>query len=1334
MMEVGNPILYELDDDREEIAEARDYWLAHLSDDPKPASIQPDRAEGGVDRSFGSLSFAWPEPLSAKLLELARGQDTLLYVVLLAGLATVVRKYGGESDMTVASPEYAGFGSGDGDARLATNRYLPIRCRLDGDMTVKELLTAVNRTVTSAYRYQYYPVRKALEKQGLEDRSYGKMACELTNIHDSRALESLRNSGDNEISVSFTRAEGRLEGRIAYDVSLFTERSVHTLLDVCEYVLEQAAADPGASLRSLELVRAPERERMLAEFSGNKWDLPANVSMSRLFEEQAAASPSRTAVVSGTERLTYGELNEKANTLADRLRRRGVGNGRVVGIMLEKSVLMVTSILAVLKAGGAYLPLDPGYPEPRLRHMLEDSGTEVLLTSALFAGRLPFAGNTVIVDAIPPEEEAEGDEAFSQTTGQAALADDLAYMIYTSGSTGKPKGVMVGHRGMVNLQSFFKRELNVRENDRILQFASASFDASVWELFMALFTGAELHLPAREVLESYDRFTDYLNGNGITIATLPPTFAAHLDPSGVQTLRLLITAGSATSPELVRRWKGRVEYVNAYGPTESTICATIWKADEAFGEDEPDGSAASSPRSVPIGKPILNADAYIVGCDGQLQPIGVMGELFIGGVGVALGYWGRDSLTAEKFVPNPYKPGETMYRSGDYARWLPDGNIDYRGRIDHQVKIRGFRIEIGEIETELLSHPDISEAAAAAKSLAEGDVGLCAYYVASSPIRPQEIKDWLALRLPGYMIPQYMIPLDKLPLTVNGKVDLAALPAPGSSGSGGGTLDENASETEKKLARLWSEVLGISSIGADAHFFEAGGHSLRAALLISEIHRTFHAQLSLRDVMEAPTLREMAKRIEENGGKGSFEAIVPAAQKPYYPLSPAQKRLYVLSRFDPESVAYNLPAALLLEGELDTDRLKRAFQALTSRHETLRTSFGLEDGAPVQFVHSSADVSFEIASEPLGEIGVDATEKAVKQFVRPFDPGVAPLLRVRVIRYSDTRHTLLLDMHHLISDGISTSVFIRDLLQLYAGERLDPLPLQYKDFACWQSGRLEAGGMEEQERHWLSQFSVPVPSLGIRTDYPRPSEPLFDDGDAVVRTIPAEKTNGLRELAASADSTLYMVLLAAYSTLLSRYSGDEDIVVGTPVAGRRHADLQGLIGMFINMLPMRTRPKAGLSFADYLNDVKDTALQALENQDYPFDELVRKLNAQRDFNRNPLFDASFALQNMDMPRIEAEGLAIEPINIRFHPAKFDLTLWAEEGEDGLRLTLEYRPALFKQETIAKMVDDLTTILDRIVEEPQIELGEIELLGDEEQRAMASRLARLEQDLEMEFEL
>lgn len=1332
-MEIANSMPESLYLEHEAFAEAERHWLSELSGDPKEAVIRPDLTGVGTDGSFAVHLMAWPERLQRELFRLSQGEDTLLHAVLVSGAAMIHYKYSGEGDFALASPRYAR----EGEEGLA--EPLPIRCRISGDTSVKELLKAVNRSLSQAYRYQYYPVERLIEAGRTSLTFCSGLGVGLANIHGSDSLSEGGETVGTVLMISAVRLGECLEGRIVYDCSRYSEGYIRTLANAFLHVLEQATDDPARSVASIQLLRAPEREAILSDFCHGKSGAGELATFHGLIERQAASSPDNTAIVGPDGMLAYGELNERASRLAVKLRELGVGKGSIVGILLERSVAMAVSMLAVMKSGAAYLPLDPSYPDARLRYLLEDSGAALMIASGELGERLPFGGAKVIIEAeikVPEGSDLHLASPEPSKLSQEADPDNVAYVIYTSGTTGAPKGIAVAHRGMASMRESILGELGITAHDRILQFSSASFDASVWEMTMAWFTGARLYMPPREVLENYGDFVDYLNDNGITVVLLPPAFASHLDPRNIRTVRLFLTGGSASNPELARRWR-HVSYMNAYGPTETTICATIWKADalpNTWQEGGPTGPEyPGRMKSVPIGKPLVGTRTYVLGPDEGMLPVGVMGELYIGGAGVAKGYVGREELTSERFIPNPYVPGERMYRSGDFAKWLPDGNLDYLGRIDHQVKIRGYRVETGELESELLRHPALRQAYAVARPGPGGDDALYAYIAARAATEPKEIKAWLAERLPAYMIPQFIVIVDRLPLTPAGKIDLAALPAALDSANEERTGCDT--ETERELAGLWSRVLGGGPYGANDHFFDVGGHSLRAALLVSEIHSLFRVSLTLRDLMSGPVLRDMASRIDSLARGDGRSRIAPAGPRSHYPLAPAQQRLYVLSRMDPESVVYNLPAAMQLKGEIDIGRLRAAFSALIDRHETLRTSFGLVDGVPVQYVHASVDLPFEVADAAFDREDNESLQEAVRQFIRPFQPGCAPLIRVRVLCFPEPGyHMLLTDIHHLVSDGISATVLARDLLRLYAGENLPSLPLQYKDYACWQAELLGSGGMKEQERYWLTKFGHRGGDTERLSDYSGRASVADDAGDAVNWTLDTGLTAALKERARAAGATLYMVLLSAYALMLSRYSGQEEVVVGTPVAGRRHVDVHELIGMFINILPMRVKMSEDRAYDDWLGEIRETVLLGLEHQDYPFDELVSKLGAQRGMGRNPLFDASFALQNMDMAMLEADGLVIRPINSGLHPAKFDLTWWAEEGDAALKLTLEYRTSLFRRKTADRMREDLTAILKRIADGSAFALGDVALLCDEKRKAAVWRRDRLERELEMEFEL
>ncbi|WP_339373114.1 amino acid adenylation domain-containing protein, partial [Paenibacillus elgii] len=1076
---------------------------------------------------------------------------------------------------------------------------------------------------------------------------------------------------------------------VEYASALYKKETVERMASHLLQFIDVVVNNSQVKLSSIEIVTAQEKEQILTAFNDTSLSYPSEKTIHKLFEEQVELTPDQVAVVFEGSKLTYRELNEKANRLARTLKAQGVQAEQLVGLMVERSLEMVIGMFGILKAGGAYVPIDPEYPEERIRYMLNDSGAKVLLTQSHLRERIAFEGKRVVVD----EKAAYHEESTNLDTSVGP--QDLAYVIYTSGTTGQPKGVLVEHRGLCNLKRFFEHTLHMNERDKVVQFASLSFDASCWETLMALFTGATLYVPTSSVILDYSLFERFMNDNGITTATLPPAYAIYLEPERLPALEKIITAGSSSSAELVRKWKD-IKYFNAYGPTEDSICTSIWAASNSLAEQ----------RIVTIGSPIVNHRVYIVDSFNQLQPVGVAGELCIAGTGLARGYLNRADLTAEKFVNNPFETDERMYKTGDLARWLPDGSIEYLGRADHQVKIRGYRIELGEVEARLLDVEHVQEAIVVAREDEAGQKQLCAYFVGERQLTLSHIREALSDKLPGYMIPSYFVQLERMPLTPNGKVDRKALPAPEGSALAGTEYVAPRTAVETHLAKLWQEVLGISSVGVKDNFFDIGGHSLRATQLVSRIHKGMDSSISLREVFESPTIEQMAQMIEGRD-QITYAAIPLVEESEHYPASSAQKRLFILSQMEGGEMSYNMPVAMTVEGVLDRTRVEQAFQQLIRRHETLRTSFEMADGEPVQQVH--ATVPFEVEYVQAKEEEVEAH---VGRFVRAFDLGQAPLLRVQLIELDREHHVLLFDMHHIISDGVSMGILIEEFNRLYEGRDLPPLRIQYKDYAVWQQAQIQSERLSKQEAYWLEIFQGELPVLDLPTDYVRPAVRSFV-GDRVAFVIDGTRSEALKRFAAQTGSTMYMVLLAAYTSLLHKYTGQEDIIVGTPIAGRPHADLGSMIGMFVNTLAIRNYPSGEKTFQAYLQEVKETALKAYENQDYPFDALVEKLDLKRDLSRNPLFDAMFVLQNAEQGGQTLEGLQFKPHPYSHDVAKFDLTLSVSEEADLFVCNLEYASAIYERNTIERMAQHYLHWIDRIVENSQAQLSSLEIILPEE---------------------
>ncbi|WP_027084536.1 non-ribosomal peptide synthetase [Cohnella panacarvi] len=1030
---------------------------------------------------------------------------------------------------------------------------------------------------------------------------------------------------------------------------------------------------------------------------------PLEKTIHRLFEEQVEQAPDHIAIVCEERQLTYRELNAQANRLARTLRARGVGAERIVAIMADRSIEMVVGMIAILKAGGAYMPIERMYPDERIQYMLKDSEAVLLLA---YGGETRLEGYTGEILDLGDRQFYDADDSH---VNHVNFPNSCMYVIYTSGTTGRPKGILMPHLSIVNLLVYQQQKTTI-DTRRTLSLASVGFDVFTQETFSTLLSGGTLIVAQESVKQDPWQLIRFIETHEISAVYLPTAYLKHMisdqDLSNklLQHAEHLVVAGEKLELNrafLDKSMRRNVQIHNHYGPSETHVVTTFTIGNQ-------DGLTLIPP----IGKPISNTWVYIVDESNRLQPIGTPGELCISGHGLALGYLNRPELTAEKFVENPFAPGERMYKTGDSARWLPDGNIEYLGRIDQQVKIRGYRIELGEIEAQLLRIASVQQAVATAFVDNAGHNQLCAYVVADNALTIAELKAELSRYLPAYMLPTHYVKLERMPLTLNGKVDRKALPAPERSITTGATYVAPRNEVEAELVRIWQQVLGVEPIGAKDDFFDIGGHSLRAMHLVTRIHQAMGISATIKDVFQHPSLEGLAEYIGKQR-KQQYQPIRASTKQERYPASSAQKRLMVLSQLEGVDTGYNMPEARLLRGVLDADRLERAIQSLTKRHEILRTSLTFTEGEAVQIVHDELDARLErmVASSE------EQLEELVQGFVRSFDCGMAPLFRVGLIRLEEERHVWLWDMHHAISDGISIGIGLRELERLYRGEELEPLRVQYKDYAAWQLERQGSAEAAREERYWLEQFAGDIPVLQLPTDYPRPAMQSFA-GDHMRFTVDRETMIKLRKVAEASGSTLYMVLLAAYNVLLWTYSGQEDIVVGTPVAGRMHADLEPLIGMFVNTLAIRNYPQGNLTFLEFLEQVKDNALQAFDHQGYPFGELVEKALVRRDTSRNPLFDTMFVLQNMETERFNLEGAESSRYPVEHPVAKFDLTLQAEPlGDGGLAVSMEYATKLFRRETIERMGIHLQRIFEVISERPDLPLRAIEILNEQEARQL-----------------
>ncbi|WP_425557658.1 amino acid adenylation domain-containing protein, partial [Kitasatospora cystarginea] len=1282
------------------------YWSEELSGLPEQLRLPVDRPRPAA-MSYGGdlLELRIDAELHAALVELARRSGASLFMVLLAALVALYTRLGAGTDIAIGSPIAGRTDEALDDLVGFFVNTLVLRTDTSGDPSFAELLGRVRETALSAYAHQDVPFEHLVEVLN-PSRSLSHHPLFQTGLVVQNApggdfdLPGLRVSGvtvptgTSRLDLTFGLAEERgtdgapagISGAVEYSTDLFDRPTVEALVARWTRLLAAVAVAPDRPIGGIDLLSAEERSELLPSVEGGV----AAVSPLEMFAAQVAATPETVALVGGETEVTYRQLDAWANRFAHALIARGVGPEQVVAVALPRSVESVVAILGVLKAGAAYLPVDPAYPESRITFMLED------------------ARPTVVID--DPALVAEDD--WPDTDPKIALdVRHPAYVIYTSGSTGRPKGVVVSHAGVSGLVAAQVERLGVVPGSRVLQFASPSFDASFWDLCSALLTGATLVLaPAEAPLEA---LTD--RRLSVTHVTLPPSALAALDGAEL-TAATLVVAGEACAAELVARWAPGRRMINAYGPTETTVCATM---------SEPLSPGSGVP---PIGRPVAGFRVYVLDEQLRVVPPGVAGELYVAGPGLARGYLNRPGLTAARFVANPYGPaGARMYRTGDVARRRADGELEYVGRADQQVKVRGFRIEPGEVEAVLAEHPAVARAAV----LAQDDrlVG----YAAARPdeaVRPAELAAYLRERLPDYLVPSAFVLLDALPLTPNGKLDRAALPALETASRA--TVRAPRTPQEQILCELFAEVLGLPGVGVDDDFFDLGGHSLLATRLAARVRSVLGVELGLRALFQAPTVAGLAAALA--GADRVRPALTVRERLEAVPLSFAQRRLWFLHRMDGAAATYHIPLALQLTGTLDRAALDEALADVVARHESLRTVFPEVDGVPCQRVLDPA------AARPrarLAEVSEAELPERLAEFARrPFDLAAQVPLRAGLFAVAPDEHVLLLVMHHIAGDGWSTGPLARDLAEAYAArsEGRAPswpdLPVQYADYTLWQRDLLGDAAdpqsrFAEQLDYWKRQLSDLPELVQLPADRPRPAVAGWR-GDHVGLELSPELHAALAELARRTGTSLFMVLQAALAALYTRLGAGTDIAIGSPIAGRTDEALDDLVGFFVNTLVLRTDTSGDPSFAELLDRVRETALSAYAHQDVPFEHLVEVLNPSRSLSHHPLFQTILAVQNAPMGRFSLPGLDVATYAVATGTAKFDLgvSLAEQFGPDGSPAgivgAVEYATDLFDRSTVTALARRWTLLLEAVTADPDQSIGGIDLLDADERHRLLER--------------
>ncbi|MBD2813407.1 amino acid adenylation domain-containing protein, partial [Xenorhabdus sp. Flor] len=1092
----------------------------------------------------------------------------------------------------------------------------------------------------------------------------------------------------------------------------YMQRALESLVEA----LEQAPETP---VRQLDILPEAERTLLLSTWNMTETPYPETSCIHHLFEQQVAKTPQATALVCENQILSYAELNALANRLAHQLMVLGVAPEQRIAICVSRSPAMVVALLAVLKAGGAYVPLDPAYPGERLAHILKNVSPVLVLadnTGRTVLGEQALAERTVL------DPNTRFDRPDSNPQIPVLTSRHLAYVIYTSGSTGTPKGVMVEHRGIVNLALAQIARLEVDESSRMLQFASLGFDASVWEIMIALGSGASLALPTDTIRQDLRRLWYYLEEQAVTHACLPPALLREeTDLPEIAIRPTLVLAGEAPNAALLQALSSRTILFNAYGPTEITICATVWRCPSDYTDT-----------LVSVGRPIANTYLYLLDIHGQPVPLGAAGELYIGGAGVARGYLNRPELTAERFLADPFSddPDARMYRTGDLARYRPDGNLEFLGRTDQQVKIRGFRIEPGEIEARLTEHPMVRESVVLAQGEGQ-DKRLVAYIIAEPDDElVNHLRTDLSAHLPDYMVPAAFVCLDAFPLTPNGKLDRRALPSPDEKAFARQAYEAPQGETENALAAIWREILGIEAISRHDNFFALGGHSLLVVRVMNRL-AALGIELPLPVLFSTPSLAALAEVVQARIDKRDNDkqdnvvpAMMPVSREGILPLSFAQQRLWFLTQFDGVSETYHIPIALRLCGQLDIVVWQQALNALFARHEALRSVFVSIAGQPqirlLAADHGLPWVQRDLRAHPDAEVALK--KLCAEEMSAPFELSRGPLIRAMLIRLADNDYQFLLTQHHIVSDGWSVNVLVQELSTLYTAflagqpDPLPPLVIQYPDYAVWQRQWLSAERIQVQSDYWRTTLADAPVLLDLPTDRPRPSEQSFA-GQVLPINLDAELTVVLKRLSAQHGVTLFMTLLSAWTIVLSRLSGQTDIVIGTPSAGRNRQEVEPLIGFFVNTLALRMGVPGELTVAELLTQVRQTALAAQAHQDLPFEQVVEIVQPPRQLAHTPLFQVIFAWQNNEYSDWVLPGLTVSLAEQPFDIVKFDLELNLSEEAGRIVGYLGYSTALFNQPTVERHIGYLHTVLQAMVTDYQQQIGKIDILSSAERRLL-----------------
>ncbi|MCM3439300.1 amino acid adenylation domain-containing protein [Metabacillus halosaccharovorans] len=1265
------------------------YWMRQFKDELPVLDLQTDFVRPVKNEGFGKyVYFQIEKPVINQLKELAREEDATLFMVLFSLYTALLQRYTSQTDIVIGTP-IAGRRHAELEPVIGMFvNTLALRIKPRGTMSFRQLLSEVKHTALAAYENQDYPVDQMVEKLKINRSSdrhplfdtmfvlqnMDTAHVDMDGLH-FQPLELKTCSAKFDLTLELTEKDGLISGKLEYNAELFEKQTAERITQHFANIAEQAAEVPDQLLHQFEIMSFEEKKEILEEFNDSTTDFPLK-TIAQLFEEQVTRHPDQPAVLYDGLSYTYLELNERANQLARTLHAKGISNTKAVGIMAERSMELIVGMLAVSKTGAAYVPIEPDYPAQRISNMLEDSGSEWLLVQGAIKQTIP--DHLEIIDLQNPMLYTGEKNNLNLSTDP----NSTAIMIFTSGTSGRPKGIMVTNRGISRLV----KETNYVElnhQTRMLQTCALGFDVFTFETWAPLLNGGRLYLTNKEIYLDAEKLNPFLLEHKINLMVPTTALFNHLlnqDPKIFHTLDTIIVGGEVMSPPHVRLLKQNhptVKLKNGYGPAENTTYTSVYDV------------TGFETGSIPIGKPISNTSCYVLDPFLQPVPVGVAGELFIGGDGVASGYANRSDLSEEKFITVPSLQGKRVYRTGDLVKWRSDGHLIYLGRQDDQVKIRGYRIELEEINQHVLGLPDVLESVVIPIKTAKKETKLCAYYTAESLITSLDMRNMLMQQLPDFMVPELYMQVEKMPLSANNKINKKALPTPEFKPIST-EKQQVEDELERAIAHVWQEVLAVEAIGVNDNFFAVGGQSLKATLVVAKLRKVLNLDIGLNDLFLHPTIKDLAKLLRSKEKVSAGIEVKNVEKRDYYPATSQQTRMMIVDKMKrvPDT-SQNITDIYWVEGKLDINRVRHVFQQLIDRHDSLRMSYHLTKNG----------LMFKVLEKLESELKTfKGTEEQIpdfiSNFVQPYDLSEAPLFRIGLIEVANDKQLLIFDIHHSISDGFSLGLLVKEFVTLFHGGQLPKLEFQYKDYAIWQQSFTKTDKWKRQEEFWLKVMKGTIPTMNLPLDFPRPSEKTYT-GKLLDFQISEELTERLKQVAVNENTTLYTVLLTAYYTLLYKYSGAEDMIIGAPVAGRNQAEFQQMFGLVTNTLPLRNFPSSHKTWRKFLQEVRETTIQAFENQDYQLEHLLEKMGVSPSVNRNPLFDTIFVLQNMDIPPIDLEGLRFVPYLQQRNTSIIDLILVAKEESGRITFTFEYCTQLFKRETINQMEIHFITLLESI---------------------------------------